>query len=301
MTQHIFWISSYPKSGNTLLRSIISSIFFSDDGKFNFNLLKKIVSFEEIIRIKNIHSLYPNVFVDKNLNQRNDIIYKNMNEIQKKNNLGFEEDFAFFKTHFSAKNYNDYSFIIPKNIRGVFYIIRDPRDVIISWSKHTNITLAESCDFIINENSSIRWIDIEKYKSYPSNLPVYLSSWQNHVLSWIKNLNNIPHMIIKYEDLVYNKEKLLLNILDFFETKFNIKTTNKDLKIKNIIETTSFNFMKNMEDNLGFNESIDSKKFFSVGRKEQWKKDLEINQINKIENKFGEIMRKFQYKLSVEL
>ena len=84
MTQHIFWISSYPKSGNTLLRSIISSIFFSDDGKFNFNLLKKIVSFEEIIRIKNIHSLYPNVFVDKNLNQRNDIIYKNMNEIQKK-------------------------------------------------------------------------------------------------------------------------------------------------------------------------------------------------------------------------
>ena len=33
-----------------------------------------------------------------------------------------------------------------------------------------------------------------------------------------------------------------------------------------------------MEDNLGFNESIDSKKFFSVGRKEQWKKDL--NQSN---------------------
>ena len=27
----IFWIASYPKSGNTLLRSIIASLFFSDN------------------------------------------------------------------------------------------------------------------------------------------------------------------------------------------------------------------------------------------------------------------------------
>ena len=38
MSKHIFWITSYPKSGNTLLRAIISSLFFTNDGKFNFNL-----------------------------------------------------------------------------------------------------------------------------------------------------------------------------------------------------------------------------------------------------------------------
>ena len=38
----IIWIASYPKSGNTWVRSIISSYFFTDNGDFDFNLLKNI-------------------------------------------------------------------------------------------------------------------------------------------------------------------------------------------------------------------------------------------------------------------
>ena len=38
----IIWVASYPKSGNTLVRSILSSLIYSEDGNFNFNLLKKI-------------------------------------------------------------------------------------------------------------------------------------------------------------------------------------------------------------------------------------------------------------------
>ena len=43
MDKHIFWISSYPKSGNTYLRSFISSYYFSKKGKFNFDLLLRYV------------------------------------------------------------------------------------------------------------------------------------------------------------------------------------------------------------------------------------------------------------------
>ena len=38
MTKHIFWIVSYPKSGNTLLRAILSSLFFTPDGNFTFEV-----------------------------------------------------------------------------------------------------------------------------------------------------------------------------------------------------------------------------------------------------------------------
>ena len=41
----IIWISSYPKSGNTWLRSLISNYFFSKDGNFSFELIKQIDSF----------------------------------------------------------------------------------------------------------------------------------------------------------------------------------------------------------------------------------------------------------------
>ena len=41
----IIWIASYPKSGNTWIRSIISSLVYTNDGVFNFDLLKKIRQF----------------------------------------------------------------------------------------------------------------------------------------------------------------------------------------------------------------------------------------------------------------
>ena len=46
MNKHIFWIASYPKSGNTLLRAILSSLFFSKDGCFDLNMLKHTSQFE---------------------------------------------------------------------------------------------------------------------------------------------------------------------------------------------------------------------------------------------------------------
>ena len=42
----IFWLASYPKSGNTWIRAILSSIFFTPDGIFNFKLLKNITAFD---------------------------------------------------------------------------------------------------------------------------------------------------------------------------------------------------------------------------------------------------------------
>ena len=39
------WLASYPKSGNTLVRSLLSSYFFSKDGIFNFELIKNIKQF----------------------------------------------------------------------------------------------------------------------------------------------------------------------------------------------------------------------------------------------------------------
>ena len=41
----IIWIASYPKSGNTWVRSLLSAYLYSNDGIFNFDLLKKINQF----------------------------------------------------------------------------------------------------------------------------------------------------------------------------------------------------------------------------------------------------------------
>ena len=50
----ILWIASYPKSGNTILRSMLSAYFFSEDGSFNFKLLKNIRQFPKKIFFTNL-------------------------------------------------------------------------------------------------------------------------------------------------------------------------------------------------------------------------------------------------------
>ena len=44
----IFWIASYPKNGNTWLRSLLSAYYFTKDGNFlSDKILKNIPQFPE--------------------------------------------------------------------------------------------------------------------------------------------------------------------------------------------------------------------------------------------------------------
>ena len=44
----IIWLASYPKSGNTLLRSMLSAYFFSKDGVYDFSFLQNIKQFPNL-------------------------------------------------------------------------------------------------------------------------------------------------------------------------------------------------------------------------------------------------------------
>ena len=50
----IIWLASYPKSGNTLLRSMLSAYFFTTDGKFNFETIKNINQFPDLKLFENL-------------------------------------------------------------------------------------------------------------------------------------------------------------------------------------------------------------------------------------------------------
>ena len=297
MSRHIFWLASYPKSGNTVLRSILASLFFSNNGEFTFELLKKIVVFEELSRLAKCYNTRPNNINKREWKSRNSLIFANLKELQNKINLGFTEDFAFFKTHFNAKNFDGQSFLIEDYLRGVIYIYRDPRDVCISWARHSDISKDDSLKFMLNENASINWIDQENFSAYKKNIPAYMSSWENHVNSWINFKFNCPFLLINYEELVYDKKNTILKLIEFFKRNYNIKIINEDVKIENILKYTSFNNLKNMEQKYGFSERVNNQ-FFGVGKKEQWRTQLNESQITLLEQNFELTMKRLKYKLN---
>jgi len=298
MDKSIFWLASFPKSGNTLLRSILSSLFFTKDGNFDLETLKTINQFERTDRILKNKKLFNNDLYNLN---KTPILYKYIRSLQTKKALELKEDFTFLKTHSGLFEIGGNAFTNKENTRGIIYVVRDPRDVCISWSKYLGISIDDSIENMISDFSSSPWAEPDKEIFEDKHRPKYLlSSWEKHVQSWTSINWDVPLKIIKFEDMVYDKKKILYEIIEFFEKNYNFKFQDIKSRVNNIVISTDFKKLKQEEKSKGFFESSGNSNFFSVGEKNQWINKLEKKQIEKLENKLGHIMKRFNYKLNVE-
>ena len=134
----IVWLASYPKSGNTLLRSMLAAYLFSKDGVYDFSLIKNIKQFPH-------GGLFIKMGVD--IKNHNETI---KNYIKAQESFNKKDALQFLKTHSYFFNFNkEYHFTDFNNSLGVIYIVRDPRNVITSFSKYRGITNEEMADYMI--------------------------------------------------------------------------------------------------------------------------------------------------------
>ena len=256
----IIWIASYPKSGNTYLRSFLASYYYSDDGKFEFDQLEKIRQFPNL----NFSKIKMQTPLDAS---RNWII----------NQKAFfnKENFHLVKTHNCLYPYKGNEFTSRNETLGAIYIVRDPRNVVTSLTHHYSLNYDEAFKQMTDSESSL----LQKSHELDHSNFTYLNSWSNHYKSW-KNNSMFEVLFIKYEDLQKEKENTFEKIILFIN-----RLTNKDLKIDqtkflNSIKSTNFSNLKNKELNEGFEESVFSHKtgkkinFFHLGFNNRWQKLL---------------------------
>ena len=274
----IIWLSSFPKSGNTYVRSLLSAYYFTKDGNFNFDSLKSIRQFPSEILFKKI-GLFTK---DANKNLKNYL--KAQEYINKKASL------IFLKTHSSFFNINNHIFSDLVNTLGVVYIVRDPRNVISSFSNYYNISIKESFTAMTS--------DTKIFESDVTNdLLTYVFSWNYHYNSWKYFKKHNKYLLIRYEDLVKNPKDSLIEILEFIY-RLHSKKPNIDFnKLENAILTTSFDKLKALEKKDGFDEkpTIVNSDFFNLGVKNNFKKILEPKIRNKIEDYFYSEMKELNY------
>ena len=280
----ILWLASYPKSGNTWIRSLLSAYLFSSDGNFNFKLLNNIKQFSS-----------EQGMLNNNLSSQ-EKIYKNWIPAQEKINQNNE--IHILKTHNALCNINGYNFTNKFNTIGVVYIVRDPRNLIISISNHYNLSQEEAYDFIINKKKIIFPKILKESNDYNKNDFNFLSDWSGHYKSW-KDINFCPIKVIKYEDIIKNDHEVFMSTLKFTSKFFKINIDEN--KINNVLSSTSFEKLREMENKHGFEESVVSshnnkkKKFFNLGKNNNWKKLLDNKIRKKVEKIFEKEMIELEY------
>ena len=280
------WLASYPKSGNTLVRSLLASYFFSKDGIYNFRLTENIKQFPTI-------KLFEDLGID--ITNEKEVI---ANYIRVQQSFNKKESTQFLKTHSYLFNIENNAFTDLNVSLGVIYIVRDPRNVATSFANHSSMSIDESTNWIINE-----WVlggNLNSF-NYTEKTTLYSGTWGSNYKSWKSFKSQGKYLLIKYEDLINKKEEMLLKMLKFIY-KLNKKNFEVDqVKFKNVIDSTSFERMKTLEKEVGFNESKINKKtgkkitFFNLGKKNDWKKLITPTIKEKIENAFKEEMEELGY------
>ena len=283
----IIWLASYPKSGNTWVRSMLGAYFFSKNGIYNQHIIQNIQSF-------------PNIHIFENLGiniKNNDEVIKNYIKVQE--SLNINSSIQFFKTHSCLFNfYNKYPFTDLDNSLGVIYIVRDPRNIVTSFSKFSSISMEESSEFMINKLSIGGNLNAPKGSS--DRTRVFTGTWASNFQTWKSFQYQQRYLLIKYEDLINDPEKNFLKILKFiYKLKKSNFEYNKE-KLKNVLNSTTFDHMNSLEKKKGFKEAkIDkdgnSISFFNLGKKNDWRLILDDKIRVKLEKAFEKEMVELGY------
>ena len=279
------WLASYPKSGNTLLRSMLAAYFFSEDGVYNFDLNKNIRQFPS-------SKLFERMGID--ITDENEVI---KNYIKAQESINQKEKLQFLKTHSYLFNIDNKPFTNLNNTLGVIYIVRDPRNVVTSYAHHSGTS---------PESAARSMIELYKYKgdltsNSAERVTLYMGTWSGNYNSWKSLKDPGRYLLIKYEDLINNKDLTFRKVIKFLCRLKGIKFKIDQTKFRNVIESTEFKKMQKLEQEKGFKEAKTNSEtgekipFFNLGAKNDWKKILDPDIKTKIEINFKKEMKELGY------
>ena len=271
----IIWISSYPKSGNTFLRAMLSAFFYSEDGIFKQDYLKNISEFpRDFFELKPSNNFLSEI-------EEYETVQKKISSTNK--------EIIFLKTHLANLVVNKIIPTINKDCSMcAIYIVRDPRNVILSLKNHYNLGIKECLNFLMNDKNFICIKNKDLSKGYTPIL-----DWSSNYLSW-KKQQNINTIFI-----VFNQENTFIYILNKLKKFINLEIDQK--KIENIVKTTKFKYLRQLEEKEGFIENKimgiqnNNRFFFNKGGEQNFNKDLDQNIIDEINKKYKKLLLELNY------
>jgi len=167
----------------------------------------------------------------------------------------------------------------------VLYIVRDPRDVAVSFARHLGLSVDQAICVMEDPRYML--------SVYPQRIGTHarqlLSTWSAHVESWVDQAK-VPLHVARYEDLLSDPEQHFTRLLEFLGIRFTPQA------LQGALAATQFAVLRRAEETSGFCEKTPlARRFFNSGVAAGWQRRLTSAQAARIVAGHAGAMRRIGY------
>jgi hypothetical protein len=272
----LVWLASYPKSGNTWFRLIVAHLAGGPEHAPTINeairhsgFAASRAAFEAATMLESdllfpddIDLLRPRLYDDR----------------------AAADGALWIKVHDAYSYLADGQPMLGTAPGAAIYLVRDPRDVAISFAHFSNISIDDSIAYL---GSTGKTLGRDRLGG-PTQLRQKLLDWSGHVESWTRQ-TCVPVLAIRYEDLSADPVAEVARALRFAGQD----ALRED--VERAVARTSFDALQRQEAELGFVEGRGATPFFRSGRSGGWREILSREQRRRIEDGHAAVMERFGY------
>ncbi|MGB5091784.1 MAG: sulfotransferase domain-containing protein [Parvibaculum sp.] len=270
----LIWLASYPKSGNTWLRSFFHNLLRNTQEPHDINEIDNFCLGESYIKWYERHT-------DKPMSELSPAEMARLRPLVHRDFTKVFPDSVFVKTH----NYlGEWCGVPIHNMdvtAGGIYVVRNPLDVTLSMTHHFGLSVEDAIERLGNDKSATGLT--------ADHMPELHSSWSAHVKSWTQ-IPNPQLLVLRYEDLMLQPVKYFGSVAAFLGLRPSQE------RLERAVRNSSFDALKAQEEKSGFKEkSKHAKAFFREGKSDQWRDHLTPDQVRAIVSRHREQMARFRY------
>jgi len=272
----IVWLASYPRSGNTWLRALLSNYLQKAQQAVDINSLQGtyVSSRSFFDRYAGLEA--SNLLPGEILKARPRVCSTYARACN---------GIALLKIHDAFSIMRGFPEVLTQDSKAIIYLIRNPFDVAVSLAHFLGLTLDQSIHGMADQNGHLA----DNMQDIGTQLPQLLSSWSNHVIGWVDN-EILPVHVMRYEDMLADAYQTFRKVVEVISDHVD------DDMLQAAIKFSSFSSLQAQEEEHGFFEGpLSAKTFFRQGKAGAWRDVLTPEQRERIIAGHREVMMRFGY------
>lgn len=266
MSAKIHWLASYPKSGNTWLRLVLSHLMREEDEATTLNDIAGGSIATDRLWMDTALGFPSSELLPEEVLEMRPAVYRWSASRADKPQL--------HKIHDACRRTPSGDWLASPEASGPgVYVVRNPLDVALSFASHLGWSVDRAIGAMEPPGMEM---GRNPQGGITVHLPHVLLGWSDHVASWIDN-PAFDMLLVRYEDMLAEPERW------FGTVAAHLGIGASEAGLERAIEQTRFDRLRQQEEQEAFKEKpLAAERFFRKGIAGDWQESLDQGQIDRI-------------------